>query len=59
MKVRSLILTLVAVVALFGFPLVVENSYYIHLLQTIAIYAILLFGLDIVEIGRASCRERV
>jgi ABC-type branched-subunit amino acid transport system ATPase component/ABC-type branched-subunit amino acid transport system permease subunit len=48
MKGRSLILTLIAVVALFGFPLVIDNPYYIHLLQTIAIYAILLFGLDIV-----------
>ena len=48
MNVRSLILTLVAVVVLFGFPLAVDNSYYIHLVQTIAIYAILLFGLDIV-----------
>src|SRR6195952_2920988 len=48
MKARSLVLTLVAVVALFAFPLVVDNPYYIHLLQTIAIYAVLLFGLDIV-----------
>ena len=48
MQARSLVLTLVAVVALFGFPLAVDNSYYIHLVQTIAIYAILLFGLDIV-----------
>jgi branched-chain amino acid transport system permease protein len=48
MKTRSLVLTLVAIVALFGFPLVVDNPYYIHLLQTIAIYAVLLFGLDIV-----------
>ena len=48
MKARSLILTVVAVVALFVFPLLVDNPYYIHLLQTIAIYAVLLFGLDIV-----------
>ena len=48
MKTRSLLLTVVAIVALFGFPLVVDNPYYIHLLQTIAIYAVLLFGLDIV-----------
>ncbi len=48
MNARSLILTLIAVIALFGFPLVIDNPYYIHLLQTIAIYAILLFGLDIV-----------
>ncbi|MET0383389.1 MAG: branched-chain amino acid ABC transporter permease, partial [Burkholderiaceae bacterium] len=30
------------------FPVVVDNPYYIHLLETISIYAILLFGLDIV-----------
>src|ERR1700709_584537 len=48
MNKRSLVLTLVAVVALFAFPLVVDNPYYIHLLQTIAIYAGLLFRLDIV-----------
>src|SRR5471032_3069532 len=48
MKARSLLIALVGCVLLFGFPLVVQNPYYIHLLQTIAIYAILLFGLDIV-----------
>jgi len=48
MKTRSLVLTVLAVAALFGFPFVVDNPYYIHLAQTIAIYAILLFGLDIV-----------
>ncbi len=48
MKPRSLVLALVACVLLFGFPLVIDNAYYIHMLQTIAIYAILLFGLDIV-----------
>lgn len=30
------------------FPLAITNPYYIHLLETIMIYAILLFGLDIV-----------
>lgn len=35
-----------AVLALF--PLVVTNPYYVHLAETILIYAILLFGLDIV-----------
>ncbi|MEI7465575.1 MAG: ATP-binding cassette domain-containing protein, partial [Burkholderiales bacterium] len=34
--------------ALIAFPLAVENSYYIHLVETIMIYAIVLFGLDIV-----------
>ncbi|MEO5686309.1 MAG: branched-chain amino acid ABC transporter ATP-binding protein/permease [Burkholderiaceae bacterium] len=48
MKIRSLLIPAIACVLLFGFPLVVDNSYYIHMLQTIAIYAILLFGLDIV-----------
>ena len=48
MSIRALLIALVACVLLFGFPLVIDNSYYIHMLQTIAIYAILLFGLDIV-----------
>jgi len=48
MTLRTVLPALVAVVLLFAFPLVVDNPYYIHLLQTIAIYAILLFGLDIV-----------
>ncbi len=39
---------LAAVVLLFAFPLVSGNPYYIHLVETIMIYAILLFGLDIV-----------
>jgi len=37
-----------AITALIAFPLAVENSYYIHLVETIMIYAIVLFGLDIV-----------
>jgi branched-chain amino acid transport system permease protein len=45
---RSFLIPAIACVLLFGFPLVVDNPYYIHMLQTIAIYAILLFGLDIV-----------
>jgi ABC-type branched-subunit amino acid transport system ATPase component/ABC-type branched-subunit amino acid transport system permease subunit len=48
MKIRSLAFAAVGLVLLFGFPLVIHNPYYIHMLQTIAIYAILLFGLDIV-----------
>ena len=48
MKRNSLILGVVALVALIAFPLVVKNPYYIHLAETILIYAILLFGLDIV-----------
>ncbi len=38
----------VAVLALAVFPLIVHNPYYVHLVETILIYAILLFGLDIV-----------
>ena len=38
----------IALVALALFPIVVPNTYYIHLGETIMIYAILLFGLDIV-----------
>lgn len=41
-------LMIAAIAALFAFPLVVENPYYIHLVETILIYAVLLFGLDIV-----------
>ncbi len=48
MKPTQKILALVAVAALFAFPLAVHNPYYIHLLETIMIYAIVLFGLDIV-----------
>ena len=35
-----------AVLALY--PVLIPNPYYIHLFETILIYAILLFGLDIV-----------
>ena len=46
---RSQILAALAgVLALLLFPHWVPNPYYIHLVQTILIYAILLFGLDIV-----------
>src|SRR4051812_20720634 len=48
MKSRPLLLAAVGLLLLVGFPFVVANPYYIHLAQTIAIYAILLFGLDIV-----------
>ncbi len=37
-----------ALIALVGFPLLIPNTYYIHLAETVLIYAILLFGLDIV-----------
>ncbi|HEY9067608.1 MAG TPA: branched-chain amino acid ABC transporter ATP-binding protein/permease [Burkholderiaceae bacterium] len=48
MNRRDLLLAIVGIAALALFPVAVENPYYLHLLETIAIYAILLFGLDIV-----------
>jgi ABC-type branched-subunit amino acid transport system permease subunit len=48
MNSKKITLLLVAIAALFAFPIVVDNPYYIHLVETILIYTILLFGLDIV-----------
>lgn len=48
MKTKSLLLGVAGIAALALFPQVVTNPYYIHLAQTVLIYAILLFGLDIV-----------
>jgi len=48
MKRSHLLLAAIGVIALLLFPLGVGNPYYIHLLETIMIYAIVLFGLDIV-----------
>ncbi len=48
MKTKSLLLGVMGIAALALFPQVVTNPYYIHLAQTVLIYAILLFGLDIV-----------
>ncbi|MGJ7527310.1 branched-chain amino acid ABC transporter ATP-binding protein/permease [Variovorax sp. GB1P17] len=48
MKTSHLLLGIAGVVALLLFPIGIDNPYYIHLLETIMIYAILLFGLDIV-----------
>ncbi|MES2102264.1 MAG: branched-chain amino acid ABC transporter ATP-binding protein/permease [Pseudomonadota bacterium] len=48
MKRNHLLLAIVGVAALLLFPLGITNPYYIHLLETIMIYAIVLFGLDIV-----------
>lgn len=48
MSKRNLILAALGIAALALFPQVVPNPYYIHLAETILIYAILLFGLDIV-----------
>lgn len=48
MNLKLLLGSLIAVAALLAFPTLVPNPYYIHLAETILIYAILLFGLDIV-----------
>ena len=48
MKRSPILIGIVGLALLIAFPLAVENPYYIHLLETIMIYAILLFGLDIV-----------
>lgn len=53
---KSLIPLLIAIAALFTLPLFIHNPYYIHLVETILIYTILLFGLDIVVgyVGQVS-----
>ncbi len=48
MKRSPLAFAAIGLALLVAFPLAVDNPYYIHLLETIMIYAILLFGLDIV-----------
>ncbi|MFZ2989915.1 ABC transporter permease subunit [Ideonella sp.] len=48
MNAKQLIAAVVAVAFLAAFPVAVGNPYYIHLVETIMIYAIVLFGLDIV-----------
>ena len=48
MKRTHLLLAIVGFAALLLFPVGIHNPYYIHLLETIMIYAIVLFGLDIV-----------
>jgi branched-chain amino acid transport system permease protein len=45
---RGWLLALIGLVLVAGLPLAVHNPYYIHLVETIMIYAIVLFGLDIV-----------
>lgn len=56
MKLKSLLPILIAIVGLFCLPLFIHNPYYIHLAETILIYTILLFGLDIVVgyVGQVS-----
>ena len=48
MKLPYIALSVVGIAALALFPVAFHNPYYIHLLETIMIYAIVLFGLDIV-----------
>ncbi|GGC80796.1 branched-chain amino acid ABC transporter ATP-binding protein/permease [Undibacterium terreum] len=48
MNKKILVLSVLGIAALVIFPMLVHNPYYIHLAETILIYAILLFGLDIV-----------
>ena len=45
---NSILFAALGIVALALFPIIVPNPYYVHLVETILIYAILLFGLDIV-----------
>ena len=48
MNKKILIVSILAIALVGGLPLAVHNPYYIHLVETIMIYAIVLFGLDIV-----------
>jgi ABC-type branched-subunit amino acid transport system ATPase component/ABC-type branched-subunit amino acid transport system permease subunit len=48
MRNRFALIGVIAIALVGGLPLVVHNPYYIHLVETIMIYAIVLFGLDIV-----------
>ncbi|MDY7575234.1 branched-chain amino acid ABC transporter ATP-binding protein/permease [Actimicrobium sp. CCI2.3] len=48
MDKKTIVASVIGIIVLAGFPLVFHNPYYIHLAETILIYSILLFGLDIV-----------
>ncbi|SFA69352.1 branched-chain amino acid transport system permease protein [Collimonas sp. OK607] len=48
MNKKLFALAVAGILLLVAFPQVIPNPYYIHLAETILIYAILLFGLDIV-----------
>jgi branched-chain amino acid transport system permease protein len=48
MNKKLFALAVVGILLLLAFPQLIPNPYYIHLAETILIYAILLFGLDIV-----------
>jgi branched-chain amino acid transport system permease protein len=45
---KKLLLAIIGIAILAAYPQAVGNPYYVHLVETILIYAILLFGLDIV-----------
>jgi len=47
-KPTQIVMAALALIVLAAFPVLSGNPYYIHLAETIMIYAILLFGLDIV-----------
>ncbi|MDE2147042.1 MAG: branched-chain amino acid ABC transporter ATP-binding protein/permease [Burkholderiales bacterium] len=48
MRHRTLLAALAAILLVGALPLALHNPYYVHLVETIMIYAIVLFGLDIV-----------
>ncbi|MEB0140971.1 MULTISPECIES: branched-chain amino acid ABC transporter ATP-binding protein/permease [unclassified Undibacterium] len=48
MNIKTMAASLLGIAALGLFPVFMHNPYYLHLAETILIYAILLFGLDIV-----------
>lgn len=48
MNKKILFFSVIGIALLAALPLMVRNPYYLHLAETILIYAILLFGLDIV-----------
>ena len=48
MNKKTLLASIAGIAALGLFPVIMHNPYYLHLVETILIYAILLFGLDIV-----------
>ena len=48
MSRRILLISIIGFALIGALPLAVHNPYYIHLIETIMIYAIVLYGLDIV-----------
>ncbi len=45
---KKILLSIIGIALLAVYPQLITNPYYVHLVETILIYAILLFGLDIV-----------